>query len=326
MRYLVTGATGFIGGRIVEQLRARNDDVVALVRSPRKATRLADLGVSILPGDITERSSVARAVEGVDGVFHVAAWYKIGAPQVRTAEAVNVEGSRNVLESALEAGVKRIVHTSTVAVFSDTHGRLVDESYRFTGRHLTLYDRTKAAAHNDVAEPLMKAGAPLVIVLPGVVYGPGDRSALGASFQKYLRGELHVIPTRTAYCWSHVDDAACVQIAAMDRGQPGHSYIVAGPAHDLTEAFALAEQITGIPAPRRVPAGLFRIAALCMRPISSLFRLPQVLHPESLLALSGRTYLGDDRKAREQLGFNPRPLENGLRETMAHAAEPRRRP
>ena len=316
MRVLVTGATGFIGGRIVAQLRARNDEVLALVRSPAKACALEELGVTIVPGDITDRKSVSHAVRDVDAVFHAAAWYKLGIPDVEMAEAVNVGGARHVLECAVEARVARIVYTSTLAVFSDTRGETVDETYRFIGRHQSQYDRTKAIAFHELAEPMMRAGAPLTVVLPGVAYGPGDSSPVGKAFERYARGKLRTIPSRTAYCWGHVDDMAAAHLAALDHGEPGQSYIVAGPPHRLDEAFAIAERITGIRAPLRIPAALLRVAASCLQPISALVSLPPALHPETLRVLAGVTYLGDSSKARECWGFAPRSLEDGLRTVL----------
>jgi len=107
-------------------------------------------------------------------VFHMAAWYKVGAKDKSQAELVNVEGTRNVLEVMKELKIAKGVYTSTLAVFSDTKGRVVDETYRHHGPFLSEYDRTKWKAQVEVAEPMMKAGLPLVIVMPGLVYGPGD--------------------------------------------------------------------------------------------------------------------------------------------------------
>jgi len=130
---------------------------------------------------------------GADRVFHLAAWYRIGRGEPATAEAVNVDGTRNVLELVDELDLARAVYTSTLAGNSDTAGRLVDESYRFEGEHLSVYDRTKWRAHYEVAEPMAEAGLPLVTVMPGVLYGPGDTSDLGGTVRRYLRGKLPAI-------------------------------------------------------------------------------------------------------------------------------------
>jgi nucleoside-diphosphate-sugar epimerase len=317
MRYFVTGATGFIGGCLTRQLIARGHVVVALVRSPKAAADLASLGVTLQPGDITDRATLRQGMTEVDGVFHVAGWYKLGRPGDPDAERINVEGTRNVLETMGALHIPRGVYTSTLAVFSDTHGKGVDETYYYQGKHLTEYDRTKWRAHYQVALPLMRAGLPLIIVQPGVVYGPGDRSLVHDTFVQLLQGKLAFVPAGTAYCWAHVEDVARGHILAMERGVVGESYILSGPAYPLSEVLELAARVAGVRPPRwRVPSGLLKLTALLLGPLSDVVPLPARFHPETLRTSSGVTYLGDDAKARRELGFTTRPLEEGLRETL----------
>jgi nucleoside-diphosphate-sugar epimerase len=147
MKYFVTGATGFVGGVLVRKLCELGHEVHASVRNPNRTNDLQALGVKLFKGDVTEKESMREAMQGVDGVFHVAGWYKIGVKDKRDAERVNVQGTQNVLELMEELHIPKGVYTSTLAVNSDTHGQVVDESYHFTGEHLSEYDRTKAAAH-----------------------------------------------------------------------------------------------------------------------------------------------------------------------------------
>ena len=316
MRYFLTGATGFIGRSLARQLREAGHDVVALVRSPERARDLEEAGVELAPGDITRPETLPDAMAACDGVFHVAGWYNVGQPDRRMAEAINVTGTRNVLEAAGEAGVERVVYTSTVAVYGDTGGREVDESYRSEGPWLSEYDRSKWLAHYEVAEPMMEQGLPLVIVQPGVVYGPNDHSRVGAVLRDYLRRRLPVIPSQGA-CWSFVDDMARGHIQAMDRGTIGKSYNLSGPCLRWDEVLATAEELTGIPRPRIVlpPIGA-RLAAWLMTPIARLTELPATYHPETLRVAAGTTYFSDDSRARRELGWDPRPLEEGLAVTL----------
>lgn len=325
MKYLVTGATGFIGGRLVRQLREAGHEVRAFVRTPSKASELAALGVSLFPGDITEPGTLRAPMSGVDGVFHVAAWYKVGARDASVARAINVDGTRNVLLAMKEAGVPKGVYTSTLAVFSDTRGRLVDETYRFDPKaepFLSEYDRTKWEAHYEVAEPMMRDGLPLVVVQPGLVYGPGDTSSVRTALVDYLRRRLPMTPRGAAFCWAHVEDVARGHLLAMEKGRPGESYIIAGERFGFVEAFDLAEKITGIPAPRLHPApALMRAMAAFMTAAGRLVPLPEKFAGESLRAVAGVTYLGSNEKARRELGYAPRPLSEGLRETLFHEME-----
>lgn len=316
-RYVVTGATGFIGGRVARRLRAAGHAVTAIVRDPAAAADLASLGVELAPGDITDRESLRAPMRGADGVFHLAAWYEIGTRDRRRAVTVNVEGTRNVLETMRELRIPKGVYTSSLAVFSNTHGRMPDETYRHPGPWLTLYDRTKWQAHYEVAEPLVRAGLPLVIVQPGLVYGPQDRSIVHRMFLTYLRRRLPVAPRGTAYCFGYVDDTAAAHLQAMESGRSGESYILAGPMHTFAEVFALAETLTGVPAPRLQPPGWLLVGlAYAMRMAGAVLPVPENYRYESLRVMAGATYAGNDAKARRELGWAPRSLADGLRPTF----------
>ncbi|MHB0875200.1 MAG: NAD-dependent epimerase/dehydratase family protein [Anaerolineae bacterium] len=317
MRYFLTGATGFIGGNVAAQLRAAGHDVVAVVRDPERATALRALGVALHRGDVTDKESMRQAMAGADGVFHIAGWYKVGARDKRPGMRVNVEGTRNTLELMRDLGIPRGVYTSTVAVFSDTHGCMVDESYRYEGPHLSEYDRTKWLAHYQVAEPLIRQGLPLTIVLPGAVYGPGDNSSLGQSFEWFLQRRLPLVPVNTRLCWAHVEDIARGHILAMEKGRPGESYIIAGEPHTLIDAYAIASRLTGIPAPRlHLPPWGMRGLAGVMAAIGAVVPLPPAFAAESLREAAGVTYLGSNAKARRELGYSTRSLQQGLAETL----------
>lgn len=316
--YLVTGATGFLGSELVKQLVGHGQQVVALVRSPGKAGFLKALGVEIHVGDIVDRDSLREPMQAVDGVFHTAAWYKVGARDAHVAEAVNVEGTRNVLTAAREAGVARVVYTSTVGVFGDTHGQLVDETYSTAGPFLTEYDRTKWRAHYEVAVPMMREGLPLVIVMPGAIYGPGDTSGLRATLVDLLRGRLFATPRGVQFCWGYIEDTARGLRQAMAAGRTGESYLLTGPVHTFEEAFDLAARIAG----RRPP--LYHPPPLVMRGAAALAALVERwdVHPpvasETLRLMAGTSWIGSSAKAERELGFTVRSLEEGLRHTIEH--------
>ncbi len=322
-RYVVTGATGFIGGELARQLLGAGHQVVTVARHPARARALAERGVEVHRGDITVPATLTEPMRGADGLFHVAAWYEIGARDKRPAQRINVDGTRHVLEAMRAAGVRKGVYTSSLAVFGDTHGAMVDEACFRGGPWLTEYDRTKWVAHYEVALPLIRAGLPLVIVQPGLVYGPGDHSLFAGALRRYLRRRLPVTPAGTAYCWAHVADVARGHVLAMERGRVGESYILAGPRHTLAEAFAIAERITGIPAPRRHPSPrTMRALANLMRAVEWALPVPPSYTYEGLLVAAGATYLGDNAKARREIGYTPRPLEEGLRQTLEAEAGP----
>ncbi|MDP2053567.1 MAG: NAD-dependent epimerase/dehydratase family protein [Acidobacteriota bacterium] len=317
-KYFVTGATGFIGGEIVKQLIGRGHKVVALVRSPHKAGMLKALGVEMHAGDITDRETLRAPMQGVDGVFHVAAWYKVGVHEP-LADRINVDGTRNVLKTMRTLEIPRGVYTSTVAVFSNTRGVVPDETYRYDGAHLSQYDRTKWIAHYRVALPKIQEGLPLTIVMPGLVYGPGDTSGMHSALVDLLRGRLPMTPARTAFCWAHVEDTARGHILAMEKGVPGETYLITGPRHTFEHAFDVAAKIGKVRAPLMHPGPrTMRSAAALMSLAGRFATLPTALQPESLRVLAGTTYLGANDKAVRDLGFTARPIEEGLAQTIEH--------
>lgn len=319
-RYFVTGATGFVGAEVAKQLLTRGHDVVALVRSPEKAALLQMLGAELHVGDITDPASLRAGMQGADGVFHIAGWYKTGAPGATAlATAINVEGTRHVLEAMRDLGIAKGVYTSTVAIFSDTHGQVVDERYRYDGPHVSVYDHSKWRAHYEVALPAIQAGLPLVVVMPGAVYGPGDTSELRQVFVNHLQRRMPVVPARTAYCWGHIEDTAQAHIEAMEHGVPGESYIVAGPPHTLREALTLAAKYSGRAAPlASVPPWLLTGLSRVMEGVERVVTPPTALSSETLRVLAGVTYLGSHAKAAAAWGFAPRSLDEGLRHLVEH--------
>src|SRR5215204_4569799 len=180
MKIFLTGGTGFIGGHIAKRLRDRGDEVVALVRSPGKGKPLAAIGCELVDGSLDDDATIRSGIEGCDAVIHGAALYEVGIPKSEreNMRRANVDGTERVLRAALDAGTPRVVYISTVAVFGNTRGETVDETYEADGKSFTsYYEQTKYEAHK-VAERLIAEGLPCVIVQPGGVYGPGDHSEL----------------------------------------------------------------------------------------------------------------------------------------------------
>ena len=320
MEYFVTGGTGLIGTHTVRQLVNGGHDVTVLTRSRPNASHLPD-EARVVEGDITEKASMRGPMDGVDGVFHMAAWFYVGPGprEAETAERINVDGTRNVLELMDELGVPKGVYTSTIGVYPATTGRRIDESVDPECPTFGAYFRTKWEAHFEVAKPMMEDGLPLVIVQPGTVYGPRDKleGSARSAFRDYLRGELPVIPRRMQVPFDYAPDAARAHVSAMEEGRPGEEYIVASEPRTMGELFGCAEEITGIPAPRAAPDWLFGGLATVMRGVERITTPPDGLESELLEFFAGRQYLVDNAKAKRELGIEHRPLEEGLREYLA---------
>ena len=315
MKYFVTGTTGFVGGVLAKKLREAGHEVNASVRSPEKAKELQALGVKLFKGDVTEKESMREAMTGVDGVYHVAGWYKVGTKDKSGGVQVNVNGTRNVLELMQELKIPKGVYTSTLAINSNTKGVLADETYHFTGEHLSEYDRSKAEAHK-LADEFIKQGLPLVIVQPGLIYGPGDTSSVRASLLDLLKGRLPMLPRQTAMSWAHVDDIVNGHMLAMEKGKVGESYIICGEKYELYEAFKLAAQTAGVRAPMAAAPGMMKAMSVLVKPFDAI--MPDSYTSEGLRIISGVTYIGDNSKAKRELGYNPRPVSEGWVETVKY--------
>ena len=321
MKAFVTGGSGFIGQHVIRKLIQRGYDVHALARSSQSADIVSSLGASVVRGDITDVESMREGMTGSDVVFHIAAWYKIGADDWIKAETINVGGTRKVLRLAHELGVPKIIYTSTIVVFGDTKGELVDESYFQGAPFLSEYDRTKWLAHYKVAEPLIEKGAPITIVIPGGVYGPGDTSSIADMMRMFYRG-LPVLPgPDLTLTYAHVEDIAEGHILAAEKGKTGESYILAGPAIPLGEMFDFWAHLTGRPKPAvRVPSQFIRPLAPVAGIASSVMPLPSTYSQEAI-QIVGATYMARSDKARRELGWQTRPLQTGMLETFEWIAQ-----
>lgn len=320
MRIFVTGGTGFIGSKVCRMLAEGGHQVVTISRHPERAIQLREQGVQVMEGDITERESLREPMRGADGLFHIAGWYKVGAREKDMAHLINVVGTRNVLEMMRELAIPKGIYTSTLAVFGDTHSRVMDETDRPQGPWHTIYDRTKYEAHYEVAEPLIQEGLPLTIVMPGLVYGIGDHSLFRDTLRAYLQGKLPVIPRGVAYCWAHVEDIARAHLLAMEGGKPGDTYIIAGPVHTLREVLEVVERFSGVPMPSlHLGSWFWKLSDYAVRPLDFLgLPLPKLYRPEVLRLQAGVTYLGSNMKAREELGYQPRAITEGLPEVVRY--------
>lgn len=321
MRVFLTGGTGFLGGEVARLLRARGDAVRALVRDPLApaAVRLAELGCDLAEGDLSDEERLVDACRGSSAVVHCAAVYAVGVPASRRDELVdaNVRGTERVLGAALTAGLSRAVHVSTVAVFGDTGGEVADESWVRTAEGWTsVYEETKACAHKR-AQEIGARGLPLVTVLPGVVYGPGDPSTVGDLVDRFLAGRLPALPfPDLGVTPVHRDDVADGVLRALDDGVAGESYVLAGEPLRMRELVALLAEVSGRRAPLvSVPTALLRAVAPAGGLLGPVLGLPPNLG-ELIRSSDGVTFWATGDKARTQLGWSSRPLRDGLQQLV----------
>jgi dihydroflavonol-4-reductase len=320
MRVFVTGGTGFIGGHLVRRLRERGDEVRALVRDPLRSRQLRELGCEPIGGGLTDSAAIRDGIGGCDAAIHGAGVYEVGIPQSRhrAMYEANVVGTENVLRAALEAGLERVVYVSTVGAFGNTHGQVVDESYRHSGREFTsYYEQTKYEAH-EIARRLIAEGFPCVIVQPGGVYGPGDHSAIGKQMSDFLAGRMPLVPfPDLGMNLVHVEDVAAGVLLALDKGATGDSYVLGGEIttmRGMMDALAVASDKR--PPRGNVPTAVIKALAPLGPIVGKVMGQPPNLR-ELISSADGVTFWATDAKARSELGYAPRDLEEGLPDIVA---------
>lgn len=317
MKIFVTGANGFIGSHLVSILVKRGHTVVCLVRDPQKAGRLAQPGVELAAGDVTQRDSMRALMQGSDAVFHLAGWYAIGNHDKARMQAINIDGARNTLELAAELGVPKIIHTSTVGVFGNTQGKVPDESYRVGKDAMASeYERTKWAAHYEVAVPLQQRGAPLLITQPGGVTGAGDTSPHVQTFDLFLQGMPIMFGAKSGITMAHVDDIAEGHALTLEKGKVGESYILAGPCLTYRDLFAHLEKITGKSGAKLWGPGWLAKGMAGMTSVLEGMGINSAFSAEALETLADYTFWGTADKAKRELGWQERPLDETLKEIL----------
>jgi nucleoside-diphosphate-sugar epimerase len=320
MKVFVTGGTGFIGGEVVRQLRQRGDEVACLVRNPEKGKKVAELGCELVAGDLSDAAAIRAGMEGRDAVIHVAAMYEVGIPaKERPAmREANVGGTERVLGAARDAKIPRVVYVSTVGVFGNTHGKVVDESYEHPAQSFTsCYEETKWEAH-QVAKRMIAEGLPCTIVQPGGVYGPGDTSQVADLLDQFMAGKMPLLPfPELGICLSHVEDIATGIVLALDKGKPGETYVISGPATTMREAIGIVAELTGRKPPRgALPTPLMKAMIPIGPLVGKMMGQPPNLR-ELISSADGVTFWASYEKAQRELGYEPRGLEQGLRDLLA---------
>jgi dihydroflavonol-4-reductase len=320
MKVFVTGATGFIGRHVARKLRERDDAVVALVRSPSKADQLRALGATIVTGDLADEAAIAEGVQGADAVLHIGATYKVGIPasQRPAMHEANVAGTERVLDAAAHSGVGRIVYVSTGNVYGNTRGHVVDETYSRPQppQFLSYYDQTKYEAH-QLALDRIAHGVPIVVVQPGGVYGPDDPSELGNMIEQTRTGKLkmRMFPD-TGFNFVYVEDVADGILLALEKGRVGECYNLAGPQATMGDLVERTARLAGRKPPSMtMPPALMKLAIPAGPLVGRLMGFPPNLG-ELVRTSDGVTFWMTDEKARRELGFNPRELDAGLRQTL----------
>ena len=303
MRVLVTGGTGYLGSAIVRALSAGGHHPVVFAR---RASQSASSGAEAVDGDIRDEAALRRAATGVDAIVHTAALVSIWHPRPSTFDEVNVGGLERILAVARRAGIQRIVYTSSFLALPPADGELP----------LTAndYQRTKVRA-GAIARDAIAAGAPLVSLVPGVVYGPGrltEGNLIGRMIGEHLAGRLPGLIGGDR-CWSfaYVDDVADAHVQALlPRTDPGE-YLLGGENAPPIRVFEMVKDRVGIPVPRRIPIPLaFATAALEEMRARATRRAPAITR--GVVQIFRHDWSMNSGRSVEKLSYRIRPLAAGV--------------
>ena len=310
MKTLVTGGTGFVGANVVRMLIQRGTEVRALVR-PRSDTRNLDqLDVELVAGDLRDRGSLEAALEGCDTVYHVAAMYALWAPNPQEIYDSNVTGTVNLLEAAGQAGVEKIVYTSSVATIGlPKDGAPGTEEVPLSPEDLVSdYKRSKYFAEQEVLKYAQR-GLPVVIVNPSFPVGPWDvkPTPSGQIIVNFLRGKIPAY-VDTGLNVVDVEDVAIGHIMAAEKGRIGERYILGHANVTLPELFQLLAQISGMRAPRlRIPYGFAYLSACVSECVARTITHKPPFVTLAGVRLSRKRMFFDASKAVRELGLPQTP-------------------
>ena len=318
-RAFVTGSTGFIGSAVTRALLKDGHQVVALVEPGVDRAALDGLDVDVVEGDLRDPVAVRRAMAGCRSVYHVAALYRFFSRDPAAFYEVNVGGSRSVMAAAGEAGVEKVVYTSTVGTLGLDHDRPATElDYPDITHLFGSYKRSKYVAEHEVLRAAAE-GLPVSMILPTYPLGPGDRAPTpsGRLIIDFLNGRVPGY-VDTVLNVVHVDDVAAAHLLARERGGQGRSYIAGGENYPLQRLLTELAELTGRTAPRiRVPKAVALATAWGSELVEGrlLRRTPHV--PLEGARMSTTRMAFDDTRARTELGYAPRPAREAIAESAA---------
>src|SRR3954447_2191872 len=316
---LVTGASGFVGSAVARAAQQAGYRVRALVRPSSRRDNLCGLDIEIAEGDMSDPASLARALAGARFLFHVAADYRLWAPDPAQLERTNVEGTRNVMQAALQEQVERIVYTSSVATLAPTtNGAPADESRALSeDAAIGMYKRSKVAAERLVESLIRRAALPAVIVNPSTPVGSRDirPTPTGRVILEAARGHIPAY-VDTGLNLVHVDDVAQGHVAALSRGKIGERYILGGSDVLLAELLGNVARLVGRAPPHiRLPRRLMFPLAYGAEAIARITGGEPLLTLDGLRMARYRMFFSSE-KAQRELGYRARPYTDGLRDAI----------
>ena len=329
MKIFITGALGFIGSHTVRRLAQDGHELVCLVRKTSNADWIREMGATVVIGDVMDKDSVRAAMKDCDWAIHLANLYSFWQPDPRLYAAVNVGGTRNVMEYALEAGVSKVVHISTAAIYGKPADCPFTEESPVGPARFSEYAETKYAGDLIAWELYEKKGLPLVMIYPGVVQGPGDPKFTGQYIHDFIRRRVPATGFNDAiFTYVHVRDVAEAIVRALEKeGNTGEKYLLGREQLSNRQYGEWISEISGVPMPMaHFPGFLIMLTAVLLTGIADIVKRPPVWAMSAdrrwVISLdSMRTtregFRFDGSKAEKELGIIYTPIRTALEEAIA---------
>ncbi|NQU86458.1 MAG: NAD-dependent epimerase/dehydratase family protein [Mariniphaga sp.] len=321
MKYFLTGATGFIGKELAKQFLQKGEIVHALVRSPEKAQQIDHKNLRLFQGDITNKESIQKAMVGCDYVFHLAGYAKPWSKDKNIPFEINVKGTINVLEAALQNNIKRVIFTSTAGILKPSDiDEATDENSPNPESYLTAYEETKMEAERRCSH-FMKKGLEIVIVNPSRVYGPGllsKSNSVTTIIKKYNEGKWRFLPGDGSEIGNYVfiDDIVSGLKLALEKGQPGERYILGGTNISFNDFFnVLSEETGNYHRLFKLPLCIMMLVSRIMLLLANNFGIEPLITPQWVKRYSQNRVLSS-KKAINKLGYSITPINEGIRKTL----------
>jgi dihydroflavonol-4-reductase len=315
MKIFVTGGTGFIGRQFIRRLSQTGHEALCLVRETSDVRGLQEAGAGMVRGDVTDKNSIIKGMKGCEWVVNLANLYEFWVPDRRAYHDVNVTGTKKVMEAAIEIGISKIVHVSTMAVYGDATWP-VTEASEMGSRCFSEYARTKREGDLVVWDLYRQGRLPVVMVYPGGVVGSDDPKASGRYIRNLLRGKMPAqVFTGSVFPWVHVADVAESILGALETdGNIGEKYFLVAENLTFGEINGMLSEISGMKLPAmKMPDALTMIMARFFTWIADLRGKPPVLDMSTdQMRLMKEGLRVDGSKAARELGLTYTPIRSAL--------------
>lgn len=322
MKIFITGATGFIGTHLVRRLASAGHQMRCLARRTSRTETVREVGAAAVPGDVTHKDSVLAGMSGCDAAVNLANFFEFWAPDPRIYRDVNILGTRNVVESAIAAGVSKVIHVSTVAIYGNATWPITEVS-EVGARCPSKYAQTKRAGDLAAWELYHKGNLPLLMVYPGGVLGPDDHKATGRYVSNLVRGKMPAqVLTSSVFPWVHVRDVAEAIVRALEKPENiGEKYIVVAENHTFGDINKMVRDLSGVKLPSlTLPDRLTVALAHVVTGLADLTKKPPLLDLAiDQIRLMKQGFEADGSKAAKDLGFSYTPIRVALEEEIKAA-------